>query len=640
MEKAAEVDLTTRIKESVSKAQDYLFSQQAEEGYWQGDLVTNPSIEAEHVMLTEFLGVKDQARWEKIGNYLRRLQLSDGSWNNSRGSEGDLSTTVECYFALKLIGDSPEEEHMEKAAKFVREKGGVSSSRVFTRIWLSLFGLWDWDQVPAMPPELIYLPSWFPMNIYDFASWARCTIVPLLVVIAERPVHQVPEEKQIPELFVQEEGERTINVGYDLFSWEGFFYLMDHLLTLYNKLPWNPGREKAKEKCLDWILDRQENDGSWGGIQPPWVYSLIALYISGYSLDHPVMEQGLEGFDSFARESSDEWWLQACVSPVWDTAWALLALEESGVDSNHPRLKKARDWLLDQEVRAKGDWTVNAPEVDLGGWPFEFENENYPDIDDVAVVLMALDENSGTQRDTSQAIDRGFEWLLAMQSSNGGWGAYDVDNDREILYEIPFADFGAMIDPPSVDVTAHVMELIGRFGFTTDHHLVEEPLQYLKDEQQEDGSWFGRWGVNYVYGTGSVLPALEAIGEDMGRPYVQRAAEWLISCQNEDGGWGEVPESYDNPGLAGQGPSTPSQTAWALLGLISADKADHPATRQGLQYLAKTQTDEGTWNEDFHTGTGFPGDFYLIYELYSHYFPLLAFARYREKKKDEGIETK
>lgn len=621
-----------QLDNAISKAQHYLVSHQYHDGYWQGDLVSNPTIESEHIMLTTYLGVVDERQQGKIVNYLWRKQLSDGSWSIYEGGEGDLSTTVECYFALKLAGEDIEDDRMKKAKEFILAQGGVPRARVFTKIWLSLFGIWDWDRVPQMPPELIYLPSWFPFNVYDFSSWARGTIVPLLIVIAERPTVELPSDKNIPELFPRNWTYEEEDNSRSFFSWSNFFSFTDRLLKLYVKFPWQPGRKKAEKKCVDWIVERQEADGSWGGIQPPWVYSLIALDTMDYSLDHPVMKKGLEGFNEFARESENEWWLQACVSPVWDTAWAVISLIESGLIADHKSINSAVDWLLEQEIRQKGDWAVSAEPVDLGGWAFEFENENYPDIDDVAEVLIALDLSSGRERDKSAAIDRGIKWLFAMQSDNGGWGAFDTNNDRELIYKIPFADFGAVIDPPSVDVTAHVVELLGRFGFEFKDPPVARALDYIKSEQLDDGSWFGRWGINYVYGIGTVLPALEAVGVDMEASYVRKAVNWLVDHQNDDGGWGETAASYDNPNLAGQGPSTPSQTAWSILGLVAAGEEDHPATDRGVDFLLGLQTDDWTWEEKQFTGTGFPGDFYLRYEMYSHYFPLLALGRYREIK--------
>ncbi|MBS3814853.1 squalene--hopene cyclase [Candidatus Bipolaricaulota bacterium] len=620
----------------INSAQDYLFEIQEEKGYWQGDFKSNPTIEAEHLMLTEFLGIQDDEQWDKIVNYLKRKQLEDGSWNIFPGGRGNLSTTIECYFALRLAGRPSDSKELSRAREFIMNRGGIPEARVFTKIWLSLFGIWDWGDVPAMPPELIFFPDWFPINIYEFGSWARGTIVPLLIVLSKRPVHELPEEKKLPELFPGDwEGVvKDEEDDYPLFSWAKLFQIADDALKYYHKLPWQPGREKAIAKCEQWILERQEADGSWGGIQPPWVYSLLALDILGYSLDDPVMEKGIEGLDSFSQEGEDELKLQACVSPVWDTAWGIISLVESGLSEDADSVVSAGNWLLDQEIREKGDWAVDIDEdVEPGGWAFEFANENYPDTDDTAEVVIALSEIdlSENEQEKVEAMDRGLQWLLAMQSSNGGWGAFDVDNDNELLYEIPFADFGAIIDPPTADVTAHVIEMMGRMGFDLSDKPVKRGYEFIREKQNDDGSWFGRWGVNYIYGTGSVLPALKEIGEDMSKPYVRKAVDWIKEHQNEDGGWGETVESYSNPELAGEGESTPSQTAWSLISLIAAGEIDDPVTKKGVEYLLERQTEEGTWEEKNYTGTGFPGDFYIGYVLYRHYFPLIALGRYQRE---------
>lgn len=621
----------------IDSAQGHLFEIQKEDGYWQGDFKSNPTIEAEHLMLTKYLGIRNDEEWKKIVNYLKGKQLDDGSWNIFPGGKGNLSTTIECYFALRLAGESPESEELAKAREFIMDRGGIPEARVFTKIWLSLFGIWDWDDVPAMPPELIFFPNWFPINIYEFGSWARGTIVPLLIVMSKRPVHELTEEESLPELFPENwEGvvEEDDDEDYPLFSWAKLFQIADEALNIYDKLPWQPGREKAIEKCEEWILERQEADGSWGGIQPPWVYSLLALDTLGYSLDDPVMEKGISGLESFSQEGEDELKLQACVSPVWDTAWGIISLVESGVPGDAEQLDRAGSWLLEQEIREKGDWAVDVNEdVEPGGWAFEFANENYPDTDDTAEVVIALSkiELSEKEAEKTEAIERGLEWLVAMQSSNGGWGAFDRDNDNELLYEIPFADFGAITDPPTVDVTAHVIEMMGMMGFDLTDKPVKRGYEFIREKQNDDGSWFGRWGVNYIYGTGSVLPALKEIGEDMSKPYVRKAVDWIKEHQNDDGGWGETVESYSNPELAGEGESTPSQTAWSLISLIAAGEADSEATKRGVEYLLEQQTEDGTWEEKNYTGTGFPGDFYIGYVLYRHYFPLLALGRYRKK---------
>lgn len=629
-----------KVDSAIDSAQQYLFDIQEEEGYWQGEFKSNPTMEAEHLMLTEYLGIKDEEEWEKIVNYLKRKQLEDGSWNIFPNGKGNLSTTIECYFAMRLAGVSPDSQEMVEAREFIMDRGGIPKARVFTKIWLSLFGIWDWDDVPAMPPELIFFPNWFPINIYEFGSWARGTIVPLLIIISKRPVHDLPEDKQLSELFPEDwDGvaeEENKEDDYSLFSWAKLFQIADDALKYYHKLPWQPGRKKAIEKCEEWILERQEADGSWGGIQPPWVYSLLALDTLGYQLDDPVMEKSIQGLDSFTQEEGEEKKLQACVSPVWDTIWAIIALAESDYPEGSDPIRESGNWLLEQEIKEKGDWAIDVKEdVEPGGWAFEFANENYPDIDDTAEAVIALDEIDleDSELQKSAAMDRAIDWLLAMQSSNGGWGAFDRNNDNELLYEIPFADFGAVIDPPTSDVTAHVLEMLGRQGFDLSDESVKRGYEFLREKQNENGSWFGRWGVNYIYGTGSVLPALDELDEDMSKPYVRKAVDWIKDHQNDDGGWGETVETYSNPELAGKGESTPSQTAWSLISLIAADEADDSATKRGIEYLLDQQTEEGTWEEKNYTGTGFPGDFYIGYVLYRHYFPLLALGRYRKEIK-------
>jgi squalene-hopene/tetraprenyl-beta-curcumene cyclase len=506
---------------------------------------------------------------------------------------------------------------------------------VFTKIWLALFGQWDWRGVPALPPELMFLPHWFPLNIYDFASWARATIVPMLIILTERPVCTIPKEARIDELYPAGR-ERT---GYslprprNLLSWKGFFHAADAVLRRYDRVAIRPLREAAYRAAERWIVARQQADGAWGGIQPPWVYSLIALKLRGYPLDHPVMRTGIEGFEgAWSIEDDDTFNPQACLSPVWDTALAMIALQDSGMREGHPALVQAGRWLLREQVLTGGDWQVKAKGVEPGGWSFEFENDTYPDTDDTAAVLIALARTDLPQARKSFALERGLRWLRGIQSANGGWGAFDKDNTRRVVNEIPFCDFGEVIDPPSEDVTAHAVEALSLLG---DKASNRSAVRYLRREQRADGSWFGRWGVNHIYGTGAVLPALAAAGEDMRRPYVRRAVRWLLARQNDHGGWGESCASYDDASAAGRGPSTASQTAWALLALLAAgrnspDGAVAEAVDRGAAYLVETQEEDGQWLEEEFTGTGFPGDFYIKYHLYRNYFPLMALGRYRE----------
>jgi squalene-hopene/tetraprenyl-beta-curcumene cyclase len=469
--------------------------------------------------------------------------------------------------------------------------------------------------VPSMPPELVRLPSWAPLNLYDFACWARGTIAPLLIVISRRPVRDLGVS--VDEVIVPGSEPRMHRV-----SGSGVFLWLDHALKLYDRLPRQPGRAASRGRLVEWITQRQEADGGWGGIQPPWVYSLIALNLEGMSLDHPVIRRGLEGFRRFAIDDEQGWRLQACMSPVWDTAWAMLALRKAGIPREHAALRNAVNWLLAEQISGGGDWNVKVPFDGCGGWAFEFDNDIYPDVDDTAVVVLALLE-SGDPARVAKPVADAVRWCRAMRSRSGAWAAFDKDNTRALVYKLPFADFGAMLDPPSEDVTAHVIEMLAGVGCGVDDADIPRALAYLRATQRPWGSWYGRWGVNHIYGTWCVVSALVALrtGADM----VSDAAAWVRRVQNPDGGWGESCHSYVDESFAGVGISTPSQTAWAMLTLQLAERGDDPACARGRAFLLERQRD-GTWDEPEHTGTGFPGDFYINYHLYRHVFPTLALA--------------
>ena len=655
-------DLRAAVDSAIYRSQRYLLSVQYPDGYWWGELESNATMEAEYLLLTYFLDVVDPERWRKLTNYILSKQREDGSWGQYFGAPGDVSTSVECYFALKLAGVSPEAPEMQRAREFILSRGGVPRVRIFTKIWLSLFGQWEWKGTPMMPPELMFLPSWFPFNIYEFSSWARATIVPMLIILAERPLRPVPENAWIDELYPvpRSRTDYFLPKPRGLIGWRGFFHVADRLLRLYQKMPVKPGRGMAIRKAAQWVISHQEADGSWGGIQPPWVYSLIALKHLGYAMDHPVMKRGFEGFEGFAIEEEDTWRVQACVSPVWDTGLVVTGLLDSGIVPDDPAIQNAASWMIKEQILTGGDWQVKNGNAEPGGWAFEFENDTYPDVDDAAEVIIALggarldDEAEGRR---TEAIDRGVRWLLSMQCKNGGWAAFDKDNDKSYIAKIPFSDFGETLDPPSVDVAAHVVEMLGKLGYRKDFPPIRRAYKYIRDEQEPDGPWFGRWGVNYVYGAGAVLPALEAIGEDMDQPYVRRAIDWVIAHQNEDGGWGESCGSYVDFSLRGVGVSTPSQTAWALLALLAAlgsRALDNRAIENGTRYLADTQQKDGSWDEPYFTGTGFPGygvgqrlerlpgpgepgyqglempaGFMINYHMYRNSWPLMALGRYR-----------
>jgi squalene-hopene/tetraprenyl-beta-curcumene cyclase len=634
------------LRAALDLAVGHLAGLQHPEGWWQGELETNVTMDAEDLLLREFLGVRTDELTAAAGRWIRSKQRADGTWANFHGGDADLSTTVEAYVALRLAGDRPEAAHMAQAAAWIRDHGGVAATRVFTRIWLALFGQWSWDELPAMPPELIYLPRWFPLNVYDWACWARQTIVPLTVVCSLRPVRPLPFS--LPELHVpaasEPERQRPARPagGAKTDGWSSAFRALDKVLHGYEKRGTRRGpgaslRTSALRRCAEWVIARQERDGCWGGIQPPWVYSLMALHLLGYGLDHPIIKRGLAGLDRFTiwEDSPDGLVrrLEACQSPVWDTVLAMTALADAGLAADGPELQSAQRWVLAEEIRGPGDWQVRRPRVAPGGWAFEFDNDGYPDVDDTAEVVLALRRvtpQPGAAADQAAARARGLDWLIGMQSRDGGWGAFDADNTRTLVTKLPFCDFGEVIDPPSADVTAHVVEALCAEGLGGTV-AVRRGVTWLLRAQEPDGSWFGRWGANYVYGTGAVVPALIAAGVLPGKPCIRRAVDWLIAHQNPDGGWGEDLRCYDDPSWAGRGESTASQTAWALLALVAAGGAEamHSAGR-GAAWLAATQRADGTWDEPQFTGTGFPGDFYINYHLYRLVFPVSALGRYLE----------
>ncbi len=620
-------DVRDAARLAVERATEHLLARQDAQGWWKGDLETNVTMDAEDLLLRQFLGIQDERTVRAAALFVRGEQREDGTWATFYQGPGDLSATIEAYVALRLAGDLPEEPHMARAAAWVRARGGIAASRVFTRIWLALFGWWKWDDLPELPPELIFFPKWVPLNIYDFGCWARQTIVPLTVVSAQRPVRPAPFA--LDELHTDRRNPAPLKRFASPVSWDGLFQRLDKALHVYHRFAPPPLRRVAMKAAARWIIERQENDGCWGGIQPPAVYSLIALHLLGYDLEHPVMKAGLASLDRFAvwREDGARM-VEACQSPVWDTCLATIALADAGVPADHPALVKAADWMLAEEIVRPGDWAVRRPELPPGGWAFEFHNDNYPDIDDTAEVILALRRVAHPDRDRMEgAIARGVRWNLGMQSKNGAWGAFDADNTSGFPNRLPFCDFGEVIDPPSADVTAHVVEMLAVEG-KAHHPRTRRGITWLLAEQEPSGAWFGRWGVNYVYGTGSVVPALTAAGLPGSHPAIRRAVAWLESVQNDDGGWGEDLRSYKEPGWAGHGVSTASQTAWALLALIAAGESGSKATERGVAWLTGTQLPDGSWDEPYFTGTGFPWDFSINYHLYRQVFPLTALGRY------------
>jgi squalene-hopene/tetraprenyl-beta-curcumene cyclase len=619
-----------RLSEAIDRGVSHLLSLQAQEGYWLGELEADTTLESDYIFYLHVLGKAEPGRIGKLANYVRRRQLPDGGWNIYFGGPSELNATVKAYFALKLAGDAQDEPHMQRALGRVHELGGIEASNSYTRFYLALSGAVGWEMVPAVPPELMLLPSWFAINIYEMSSWTRGIVIPLAILHAHKPYWPLPNHARVDELF-RDPSRKAAAFAWDgcLFSWRNFFLALDRACKLYEHLPWKPLRQRALRQAQEWLLEHLERSDGLGTIYPAMMNAVFALVALGYPPDDPLTAREIERLARYEIEEDDTIRVQPCTSPVWDTAIALVALAEAGLPADHPALVRAAQWLLANQVLDSGDWQVKNPGVLPGGWVFEFRNDFYPDVDDTAFVLMALQRvDYPNEACLEAAARRGIAWLLSMQNRDGGWGAFDRDNDRRILTQIPFADHNAMIDPSSADVTARVLECLGRCGWPATHPVVERAVDFLLRDQTSEGAWYGRWGVNYVYGTGGVLRALETVGLTA-RDYCQRAVAWLRAVQNADGGFGESIASYSDSNRKGQGVSTPSQTAWGLIGLLAASERDDPGVTRAITHLVERQNDDGSWDESEFTGTGFPCVFYLKYHLYRNYFPLYALSRYR-----------
>lgn len=621
--------LQEAVLNTLDRGRGFLLSIQQADGHWVGELEGDTILESEYALLRYFMGWLDDARLQKLAAYLRQTQRPDGGWAMYPGGHVEVSASVKAYVVLKLSGLSPDHPEMVSARRAILEHGGVTSCNTFTKIYLAIFGLYDWDGTPVVPAELILLPSWFYLNLYEFSSWSRTIVVPLAIISAFRP--NCPLPINIDELFVGPRHGKHLRLKWSKrkLSWRNFFLSIDrclHHLEERKILPW---RKRALKACESWMLRRFAKSGGLGAIFPPIVNALMAMRCLGYADDHPAVQSQIRELEAFEIYEGETLRLQPCVSPIWDTALCTLALSAAGVAPDEPALVRSGQWLLDRRVREKGDWAVKRPNAPVAAWFFEYENEFYPDVDDTVAVLGALQAarlpNDNEKRDV---CGKAIEWVFAMQCRNGGWGSFDVDNDRMIFTEIPFADHNAMLDPATADITGRTLEMISRYGYDASDARVRKAIEFIKSEQEPDGAWFGRWGVNYIYGTWQVLKGLSCIGEDMTQPYIVRAAQWLRDHQNEDGGWGESCDTYEEPTLRGQGPSTASQTAWALMGLISAGDLTSENIQRGLDYLIRTQHADGSWDEPWFTGTGFPKVFYLRYHLYSKYFPVWALGMY------------
>lgn len=629
------------LEKALRGARRALAERQDPAGFWAFDLEADVTIPAEYLILQRFLERDiESVLCSRITRYIRARQRPDGGWPLYEGGFSDISATVKAYFALKLSGDSPDAEHMVRARQLILSLGGAAHVNVFTRIMLALYGQIPWRTVPAIPVQIMLLPRWFFFHIDKVSYWSRTVIVTLLVFCSRRTVCKLRPEEGLPELFVSPpENIRHIDKYVAGRMRKNFFIFFDRLLKRCNPFIAPLWREKATRLAESFIIERMRCDNGIGAIFPPMVNCLITLSVLGYSKDHPDMARGIKALDDLLLDKGDESFCQPCFSPVWDTCITLSAMEEAGRGGKWKGREGAVKWLLERQIKVSGDWACNAPELEPGGWAFQYDNDFYPDTDDTAMVVMALLRAGAMDREEClEPLGKAVNWILGMQNSDGSWGAFDINNNHTYLNDIPFADHGALLDPGTSDVTGRCVEVLSMLGYRRDFPPVARAIEFLRAEQEECGAWFGRWGVNYIYGTWSVLVALKQAGEDMTLPYIAKAAAWLRSVQNVDGGWGETCYSYNNASLAGMGESTASQTAWAIMALMSIAGYDDEAVRRGVDYLKKHQKAHGGWEDKFYTGTGFPRVFYLKYHGYSMYFPLWALGVY--SRLEAGLKTR
>ncbi|MGH9572990.1 MAG: squalene--hopene cyclase [Candidatus Acidiferrales bacterium] len=623
-----------RVEDAIERGLRWLLSAQAEDGYWWGELEADTTLESDYIPYLHALGKLDSEKTAKLANYIRLRQLPDGGWPLFPTGAAELNATVKAYVALRLAGDAVSAPHLLRAKSKIHELGGLEATNSYVRFYLAMFGAIEWSYAPAIAPELMLLPFWLPLNIYEMSSWTRAIVIPMTIIYALKPNWSLPEGITFQELF-KTAGAKPPSLcrnGSGI-SWRNAFIALDRALKRYERLPWKPFRKAALNRAHKWMVERLERAEGLGTIYPAMMNSIYALLAEGSDTADPLLSREIGHLERYEIEDDETLRVQPCISPVWDTAIALVALEEAGLDPAHPSLVKAARWLLENQVLNGGDWQVKNRNGAPGGWAFEFCNDDYPDVDDTAFVLMGLCRVAVPDQERLRgAIRRGVDWLLSMQNRDGGWGAFDHENNVQFLNNIPFADHNAMLDPSTADVTARVLESLGHMGWSANHPVIERARKFLDKDQTSDGSWFGRWGVNYIYGTSGVLRALEQIGLST-TDQCKRAADWLCSVQNPDGGFGETAASYEDATLKAKGASTASQTAWGLIGLLAVVEPDDPAVERAVAWLAQHQNADGSWDESEFTGTGFPRVFYLKYHLYRNSFPLYALARYDNLRK-------
>ncbi|NLX99783.1 MAG: squalene--hopene cyclase [Rhodopirellula sp.] len=654
--------IASSVRRAITRTRRWLLDHQQDDGCWVAELEGDTILQSETIMLLAFLGEEQSDLAHRLASRLLDQQMPEGGWAMYPGGKLEISGSVKAYFALKLTGHEPSSEAMQRARRAILAHGGADAVNSFTRFYLALLGQIPYSQCPDVPPEVVLLPKWFPVNLYAVSAWSRTMIVPLSIVSAMQPVRKVDAHRGIRELFLQDPEHWPalrcpgLAGGTGLLSWDRFFRAIDGMMKWCRRKNLLPCRGRAIRAAQAWMLKRFDQSDGLGAIYPPIVWSLVALRSLGYDDSSEEVRECRRQLQALIVEDDDRSsaHVQPCKSPVWDTAITLRALAAGGLNAEHPAVNRAANWLLDKQISRPGDWSEIVA-AEAGGWCFEYHNDFYPDSDDTAMVLMALaeqfddarsgaaippdlrvvDDTCGESKDreamlerTAGAIRGGLAWLLAMQNDDGGWGAFDRNNNRQFLCHVPFADHNAMIDPSTPDLTGRVVESLGKLGRKLGDPVVDRAVAYLRDTQEADGSWFGRWGVNYVYGTWQALVGLASIGVPADDPAVVAGAQWLIAHQQPCGGWGESPDTYDDPRLRGQGTVTASQTAWAVLGLLAAGMEHHPAVARGIEYLVEHQRRDGAWDETEFTGTGFPRVFYLRYHYYPIYFPLMALSQW------------
>ena len=628
------------LQSAAQLAQDNLLRLQHPDGWWAGELIVDSTLCSDYVLYLHWRGKVDPGLQEKCVRHIRKRQLPDGGWNIYHGGPSEINASVKAYFALKLAGHNPQAPWMSEARATILRLGGIPRCNTYSKLYFALMGVFPWKYLPTIPAEMVLFPDWAYFNIYQMSSWSRAMLIPLSIINHFKPTHVPPEDKQLHELYPcgTEGMDFTLPPSGRFFTWRNFFLRCDMALKWLERTGFRPLRARALKFAEAWMVERiGEGSDGLGAIFPAMLNALIALEVLGYDEEHPVFQKAKNDFEGLFVHDPEDFRIAPCFSPVWDTAVNIIALAESGLEPDHPALVRAAEWLYSKEVRLRGDWIKQNPHPEASGWAFEFNNVYYPDTDDTAMVLMALrlvkTEDAAA---AATVFRRALGWQMSFQCRDGGWAAFDKDVMKGWLEDVPFADHNAMLDPSCSDLTGRTLELIGYLGRPPEwERPIDRALGHLKRTQCDDGSWYGRWGVNYIYGTWQVLRGLKAINHDMNENWVRRGRDWLASCQNEDGGWGENCNTYDDPMLKGKGKSTASQTAWAVMGLCACGNLDNVSIQRGLQYLIDTQNRDGSWTEDEITGTGFPKVFYLKYDMYRNNWPLVAMATYMNMR--EGI---